>query len=242
MVRRGDAAHVRALDGAGRTSGWPAPTCAASSCPATTTRPASTRAIERRDRRRGLRRAASSSLASGYTMISLGYSNRTPFDSPRELDEDELFRRVEALAEQVERPLGTACSTCTCRRTPPQLDTAPELDDDLNVVLAAGSRRWRRAARPRCARLIERFQPLRRPCTATSTSRAGRRGSAAPCAINPGSDYHTGRISGVLVHLRRRPRRLPVRRRLSDGDDGDDRAPDADRARPRRRGAAPARP
>src|SRR5262249_29173985 len=31
-----------------------------------------------------------------YTMLSLGYSNLTPFNSPRELDEDELYRRVDA--------------------------------------------------------------------------------------------------------------------------------------------------
>jgi len=30
----------------------------------------------------------------GHEMISLGYSNLTPFHSPRELDEDELYRRV----------------------------------------------------------------------------------------------------------------------------------------------------
>ncbi len=34
-------------------------------------------------------------------MVSLGYANRTPFDSPRELDEDELYRRVEVLADAV---------------------------------------------------------------------------------------------------------------------------------------------
>ena len=38
----------------------------------------------------------------GYTMLSLGYSNRTPWDSPRELDEDELYRRIEVLAAQVD--------------------------------------------------------------------------------------------------------------------------------------------
>ena len=41
----------------------------------------------------------------GYTMLSLGYSNRTPWDSPRELDEDELYRRIEALAAPGRRHL-----------------------------------------------------------------------------------------------------------------------------------------
>ena len=34
-------------------------------------------------------------LGEGRTMVSLGYANRTPFDSPRELDESELYARVE---------------------------------------------------------------------------------------------------------------------------------------------------
>ena len=33
----------------------------------------------------------------GYTMLSLGYSNRTPWDSPRELDEDQLYQRIDGL-------------------------------------------------------------------------------------------------------------------------------------------------
>ena len=77
-------------------------------------------------------------LGAGYPMISLGYSNRTPFDSPRELEEDELYRRVEALAEQIDD-----LSACVFNlHVPPyasDLDTAPELDENLQVVLAGGA-------------------------------------------------------------------------------------------------------
>ncbi len=54
-----------------------------------------------------------------YTMLSLGYSNRTPWDSPRELDEDELYRRIAGARRRRSRTSRAASSTCTCRRTTP---------------------------------------------------------------------------------------------------------------------------
>src|SRR3984885_13212248 len=47
-------------------------------------------------------------LGEGITMVSYGYSNPTPWHTPRELDDDELERRIDKLAAQAppaERPL-----------------------------------------------------------------------------------------------------------------------------------------
>src|ERR1700749_5282561 len=43
-------------------------------------------------------------LGEGITMISYGYSNPTPWHTPRELDDDELERRIDKLAAQVAKP------------------------------------------------------------------------------------------------------------------------------------------
>lgn len=138
-------------------------------------------------------------LGGGYTMISLGYSNRTPFDSPRELDEDELLRRIEAMAAGVDD-----LSRCVFNlHVPPyasQLDTAPELDEDLNVVLAAGQPKMIPVGSTAVREAIERFQPLAALHGHVHESRGATRIGRTLC-INPGSDYHTGRISGALVHL-----------------------------------------
>jgi Icc-related predicted phosphoesterase len=138
-------------------------------------------------------------LGAGYTMVSLGYSNRTPFHSPRELEEDELYRRVERLAEQVEE-----LSTCVFNlHVPPyasDLDTAPALDDKLQVVLAAGQPKMAPCGSTAVREAIERFQPLVSLHGHVHESRAATR-IGRTLSINPGSDYHTGRISGVLVHL-----------------------------------------
>jgi Icc-related predicted phosphoesterase len=136
----------------------------------------------------------------GYTMLSLGYSNRTPFDSPRELDEDELARRIERLAGQVDD-----LSRCIFNlHVPPydsQLDTAPQLDEDLKVVVAAGEPKLIPVGSTAVREAIERFQPMVALHGHVHESRGVTTLGRTLC-INPGSDYHTGRISGVLVHLR----------------------------------------
>jgi Icc-related predicted phosphoesterase len=136
----------------------------------------------------------------GYSMLSLGYSNETPFDSPRELSEDELYRRVEALAAEVDD-----LSRCVFNlHVPPyasQLDSAPQLDDDLRVVTAAGQPKMVPVGSTAVRELIERFQPLVALHGHVHESRGTTHLGRTLC-INPGSDYHTGRISGALVHLK----------------------------------------
>jgi Icc-related predicted phosphoesterase len=136
-----------------------------------------------------------------YTMLSLGYSNLTPFNSPRELDEDELYRRIETMATRIDDQ-----SSCIFNvHVPPydsQLDSAPQLDEDLTVVTAAGQPKMIPVGSTAVRELIERFQPVLALHGHVHESRGATRIGRTLC-INPGSDYHTGRISGVLVHLKR---------------------------------------
>src|SRR5262249_9390687 len=135
-----------------------------------------------------------------YTMLSLGYSNLTPFNSPRELDEDELYRRVDAMASQI----ADQTSCIFNLHVPPydsQLDSAPQLDQDLTVVTAAGQPKTIPVGSKAVRELIERYQPVLALHGHVHESRGATRIGRTLC-INPGSDYHTGRISGVLVHLK----------------------------------------
>ena len=136
----------------------------------------------------------------GYEMISFGYANRTPFDSPREVDEDELYRRVETLADQVE-----VMPRCIMNlHVPPydsQLDLAPELDDNLTVQTVAGQPKMAPCGSTAVRELIEKYQPLVALHGHVHESRGATRIGRTLC-INPGSDYHTGRISGALINLR----------------------------------------
>lgn len=136
----------------------------------------------------------------GYTMISLGYSNITPFDSPRELNEDDLYKRVAKLADQVDDTSKLIMNL----HVPPydsQLDLAPELDEDLTVQTVAGQPKMAPCGSTAVRELIETYQPIASLHGHVHESRAANRIGRTLC-INPGSDYHTGRISGVLVHLK----------------------------------------
>jgi uncharacterized protein len=135
----------------------------------------------------------------GHTMVSLGWANRTPFDSPRELDEDELYRRVARLADQVED-----MDRCVFNlHVPPyasELDTAAQLDDELNVVMQGSEPKLVPVGSTAVRELIERYQPaLALHGHVHESPGAVRLGRTL--SLNPGSDYHTGRINGCLLTL-----------------------------------------
>jgi Icc-related predicted phosphoesterase len=136
----------------------------------------------------------------GFTMVSLGYSNRTPFDSPRELDEDELYRRIVALADAA----GDMDRCVFNLHVPPidsTLDTCAALDEHLEVVMAGSEPKLISAGSTAVREAIERYQPLASLHGHIHESAGATRIGRTLC-INPGSDYHTGRIAGCLLQLR----------------------------------------
>lgn len=136
----------------------------------------------------------------GHEMISLGYSNRTPFDSPRELEEDELYVRVDRLASQLQDPSKAVFNL----HVPPYdstLDTAAELDENLGVVMLGSEPKMIPVGSTAVRELIERYQPLLSLHGHVHESAGAKRIGKTLC-INPGSDYHTGRIAGCLIALK----------------------------------------
>jgi Icc-related predicted phosphoesterase len=135
-----------------------------------------------------------------FTMVSLGYSNRTPFDSPRELDEDELYSRICTLADAA----GDMQHCLFNLHVPPvdsTLDTCAALDEHLEVVMAGSEPKLIAAGSTAVREAIERYQPLASLHGHIHESAGATRIGRTLC-INPGSDYHTGRIAGCLLQLR----------------------------------------
>lgn len=135
-----------------------------------------------------------------YQMLSVGYSNRTPWNSPRELDEDALYDRIAALAEQIDDHTRAVWNI----HVPPydsQLDTAAELDEDFNMVLLGRQPHLIPVGSSAVREAIERYQPLVALHGHIHESPGATRIGRTLC-LNPGSDYHTGRISGCIVNLR----------------------------------------
>jgi uncharacterized protein len=135
----------------------------------------------------------------GYSMLSLGYSNRTPWNSPREMDEDDLYRAIESLAEDV--PDMRRCIFNL--HVPPydsRLDVAAEIDEEFNIVLVGREPHMIPVGSTAVREAIEKYQPLASLHGHIHESPGVARIGDTTC-INPGSDYHTGRIAGCLLTL-----------------------------------------
>lgn len=134
-----------------------------------------------------------------HEMLSCGFSNPTPWNSPRELDETELYEKVASLAERLESPEVAIFNL----HVPPHgsgLDTAMELDEELRPVLTAGQPHQVPVGSSAVRQLIEEYQPMLALHGHIHESRGITR-IGRTLAINPGSDYAGGRIDGCVVDL-----------------------------------------
>jgi uncharacterized protein len=135
----------------------------------------------------------------GHEMLSLSYANPTPWNSPRELDEDALYTRIHALAERLERPSQAIFNL----HVPPYdstLYSAVEIAPDLTPVYESGQPRIAPVGSRAVRQVIEEYQPLLSLHGHIHESRADAR-IGRTLAINSGSEYSTGRIHGALVTL-----------------------------------------
>lgn len=139
------------------------------------------------------------SLVEGHEMISCSFANPTPWNSPRELPEDELYSRLARVATQLERPQDAIFNL----HVPPYdsgLDTASLLDDDLRPILRGGAPVDAPVGSHAVREVIEEFQPLIALHGHIHESRAAARIGRTLC-LNSGSEYNTGRLHGVVVTL-----------------------------------------
>ncbi|MEA2252262.1 MAG: uncharacterized protein QOG70_2504 [Solirubrobacteraceae bacterium] len=138
-------------------------------------------------------------LPGDLQLLSCGWSNPTPWRTPREETEDELYARLEALAEQVRDPRRAVFMI----HVPPHdsgLDTAPILDEDLRPTVSAGDILRGPVGSTAVRRLIERYQPLLAVHGHVHES-GGERQIGATLCINPGSEANHGILRGYLVDV-----------------------------------------
>jgi Icc-related predicted phosphoesterase len=132
-----------------------------------------------------------------HEMVSFGWANRTPWNTPRELDESELYRRLRALADQLENPKTAILNL----HVPPYdsgLDIAPELDETFTPVVKGGQPHEIPVGSTAVRQIIEEVQPALSLHGHIHESR-GITTIGKTVAINPGSNYGSGRIDGCVV-------------------------------------------
>jgi Icc-related predicted phosphoesterase len=141
-------------------------------------------------------------LGEGFSMISCGWSNRTPWDSPREMDEGDLERHIEKLAAEVANPERSVFNL----HVPPirtAIDRAPKLNDQLKPVVKGGSVLMESVGSEAVRRVIERHQPMLSLHGHIHESRGAIKIGRTLC-INPGSEYADGILQGALIELNAR--------------------------------------
>jgi len=134
-----------------------------------------------------------------HEMITLGYTNHTPWNSPREADEDVLAEKIKGMADKV----GKIESAIFNIHVPPidtPIDQAPRVDETLRIVVRAGSVEMISAGSSACRAAVRRYQPMLGLHGHIHESRGIVKIGKTLCA-NPGSEYGEGILRGFLADL-----------------------------------------
>jgi uncharacterized protein len=133
----------------------------------------------------------------GYTMISTGWSNHTPWNTHREETEEQLGERIESMAKQIPDP-SRAIFNLHCPPFKSGLDEAPAIDADLRLL--HGGRALRPVGSTAVREAIEKHQPLLSLHGHIHESKGAIK-LGKTLSINPGSSYEEGMLMGAIIQL-----------------------------------------
>ncbi len=140
----------------------------------------------------------------GFTMVSMGWTNPTPWHTFREAEEPELARRIERALAHADDPSTTILNF----HAPPygsKLDLAPALNPDLTYV--SGGQALRPVGSTSVRESIQRFQPLLSLHGHIHESKGSAR-IGSTLALNPGSSYEEGVLQAAIVNLDLKKRKV----------------------------------
>lgn len=136
-------------------------------------------------------------VAPGHEMLCTGYTNVTPWNTPREYSEADIAAHVEAMASRLKDP-ATAIFNIHVPPYDSRLDTAPMVGQDLKVKTSLGAQLTAPVGSTAVAAALRKYQPLLSLHGHIHESggavRIGR-----TVAINPGSEYGEGILHGAVV-------------------------------------------
>jgi len=134
-----------------------------------------------------------------HEMITTGWTNVTPWHSPREEGEPALARRIDAMFAEVEDPENLiAVLHCPPRDT--ELDQAPVIDSELRVQTAGGGVQMGPVGSTSVSEFIRERQPLLGLHGHVHESKGSLRLGRTLC-LNPGSEYTAGILNCAIVTL-----------------------------------------
>jgi Icc-related predicted phosphoesterase len=140
------------------------------------------------------------SIDDKHEMPSVGYSNMTPWNCPGDLPEEELAKRLEKATSGLSDPANSLFNF-HCPPYDTQIDVAPKLDKELRPVLTPGGEpEMAHVGSTAVRQMIEKLQPLAGLHGHIHESRGLSKIGKSIC-FNPGSEYATGVLRGLIVNL-----------------------------------------
>ncbi len=141
-------------------------------------------------------------LKGEYEMISCGTTNITPWNSPRELPEDQLEKLLDGLARQVKHQAKAIYNIHVPPYNTP-LDKAPKLDSNLKPLVLPGGVQMVPVGSTAVTNVIKHYSPMLTLHGHVHESRGNVKLGRTLC-INPGSEYGEGVLRGALVQIGRK--------------------------------------
>ncbi len=138
-------------------------------------------------------------IEGGYEMVGCSNANMTPWACARDIEEDELAKKLEALIPMLQHPE----HSIAVLHVPPYgsgLDTCPELDKNLKIITEGGQVVMKSAGSTAVKAWIEKVQPMLSLHGHIHESpghvRIGR-----TLAVNAGSEYAEGIMKAAIINL-----------------------------------------
>lgn len=138
-------------------------------------------------------------LDEGLEMISTGFTNPTPWNTPRELPEEELEEKIETMIAQVKN-MNSCIFNLHCPPIGTIIDQAPKLDETMKIVRKSGHVVMIDAGSQAVRNTIEKHQPLLGLHGHIHEGKGIAQIGRTIC-LNPGSEYGEGILRGVIVAL-----------------------------------------
>jgi uncharacterized protein len=135
----------------------------------------------------------------GFNLVSVGWSNITPWRTNRECPEDGLADKLKAVHESAD-PARTIFNV----HVPPYdsgLDLAPRLDDSLQIQLVGGEPDMVPVGSTAVAESISAYQPLLSLHGHIHEGRGVTR-NGRTAVVNPGSEYDQATLLGALIEVK----------------------------------------
>jgi Icc-related predicted phosphoesterase len=135
----------------------------------------------------------------GFELVSLGWSNPTPWDTTRECSEEELAAKL-AIVHEAQDPSRTIFNI----HVPPYdcgLDVVPRLDESLKVQLVGGQPDLIPVGSTAVADAIVDYQPLLSLHGHIHQGRGSTR-IGRTVVVNPGSEYDDASLLGALIEVK----------------------------------------